>query len=58
MPTGRPSPVNPAGTMRSGNPVRLAMSVADIPDAASADDALVPVVAIAAIGAGRRETVG
>src|SRR5439155_96198 len=29
-PTGRLSPVNPAGTMRSGKPVRLAMSVAEI----------------------------
>src|SRR4051794_28485834 len=28
-PTGRLSPVNPAGTMRSGKPLRLAMSVAD-----------------------------
>jgi hypothetical protein len=29
MPTGRLSPVNPAGTIRSGKPVRLAMFVAE-----------------------------
>src|SRR5215467_16041024 len=29
IPTGRLSPVNPAGTIRSGKPVRLAMFVAD-----------------------------
>src|SRR6267143_6486112 len=57
-PTGRLSPVNPAGTMRSGKPVRLAMSVAASPPAARADAALGPAVAVAAMSAVRRDAVG
>ena len=52
MPTGRLSPVNPAGTIRSGKPVRLAMFVADAVGAAGA------VSGGAAISAGLRGDVG
>jgi hypothetical protein len=37
MPTGKAFPVNPAGTIRSGNPVRFAVLVAEpAPPAAAA----------------------
>jgi hypothetical protein len=52
IPTGRLSPVNPAGTIRSGKPVRLAMFVADAVGPAG------PVSGGAASNAGLRVAVG
>ena len=52
IPTGRSSPVNPAGTIRSGKPVRLAMFVADAVGPAG------PMSGGAASNAGLRGDVG
>src|SRR6266480_4252577 len=58
IPTGRLSPVKPAGTMRSGKPVRFAMSVAarPVPARSVAGDA--GAAAVVAIRPGLRDDVG